>query len=171
MFDRLRELYRHEHEFAALDALSDPSGYDGLPKVDRRDLQYQVVLLPSFEPFRTWTVYRDKTGWLVRRMSWHQREDWPLTGPELFGADGRLDQAAGDTLARSLAEVRVPAFAFLDVFGIDGITYGIRKPASYNRAELFWWSHPPDGWEDLAGWHESAIGTLNAVLPMPTSTK
>jgi hypothetical protein len=171
MFDRLRELYRHEHELAALDALADPSGYGGLQKLDRRDLEFQVVLLPSFEPFRTWTVYQGKADWIIRRMSWHQREDWPLTGPELFGADGRLDLTIGDDLVRRLAEVRVPAFAFPSVFGIDGTTYGVRKPANYHRAELFWWSHPPEGWEELAGWHEAAIAILEATLPEPTPTK
>jgi hypothetical protein len=123
MFDRLRELYRHDHEFAALDALADPSGFCGLPKMDRRDLQFQLVLLPSFEPFRTWTVYLSKSDWMVRRMSWHQREDWPLAGPELFGADGRLDRETGDDLDSKLSEVRVSAFAFPSVLGIDGITY------------------------------------------------
>jgi hypothetical protein len=45
MFDRLKEFYQHRHELAALETLSDPSEYEGLAKLHRKDLQIKHARL------------------------------------------------------------------------------------------------------------------------------
>ena len=168
MFDRLKKFYQNEHESTALETLSDPSEYTGLAKLSRRDLQYQVLIFPSFDPFRTWSVYRTKQGWMVRRMTWCHRGNFSGLGSDLYGADAFLTEVTADALFETLAKTSIPAFSFPPVIGLDGTTYGVRRPEDYHRAELFWWCKPPEGWEGLALWHGEAIRAFDSLLPEPS---
>ena len=168
MFDRLKEFYQHKHEFAALETLSDPSEYEGLAKLHRRDLQYQVLTFPSFDPFRSWSLYRNPKGWLVRRMAWCHRGNFSGLGSDLYGADAYLGEEVGDALFEGLCGISIPPFSFPPVVGIDGTTFGVRRPEDYHRVELFWWCSPPAGWEPLADWHEKAVGEFESFLPSPS---
>ena len=89
-------------------------------------------------------------------------------GSALYGADAYLDEVTGDTLFESLGEISIPAFSFPPVLGIDGTTFGVRRPKDYHRTELFWWCAPPQDWESLAEWHDKAVGEFESSLPSPS---
>jgi hypothetical protein len=173
MLEDLKRYHQSPHEVEAIDALSDPSMYEGLPRRDVRKIMYQVVLLPSFEPYRTWTVYSEDDGSSkIRRMTWDQRRDYrvEIGGATTFGADGKLPESESKRLSEALAAIQVSPFSFPETLGIDGVTFGVRKRGFMHRAELYWWSIPPDGWEALAAWHGHAIDLLNSFLPEYTPT-
>lgn len=172
MLNSLKRFHTKPHDVEALDLLSAPSHYEGLPELDDRQIEYQLVLLPSFEPYRTWTVYKASDGArTVRRIVWH-RKDFQATiaAPTTYGADGLLSKKNGDALIFKLSTIKVPAFRMRDAVVLDGITYGIWMTTSLCRTELSWWCEPPEGWGKLGEWHNDAMQTFNALLPARTPT-
>jgi hypothetical protein len=172
MFDGLKRFHSNPHEIAALEYLNHPSDFSGLRNMDVRDIEFQLVKIPSFEPYCTWTLFTPKDGnAVVRRIMWQRTapHELAIEGPTTFGADGFIDRATAAEIVTSLGSIAIPAFGFPPTLGIDGTTFGVRKTDNFHRAELFWWSRPPSGWERLASWLDETISVFDSALPKPTA--
>ena len=168
MLDQLKRYHSNPNEIVALDALANPSKYSGLVEKDERLIEYQLTMIPAFQPYRTWTVYKTKEAeWSVRRIAWSRSEvaRMALEGADTYGSDVALPLDAAADLAQQLSAIVVPAFNIPETLGMDGVTFGVSKSGFFHRAELFWWCNPPNGWECLAEWFDSAVATFDSLLP------
>lgn len=179
MFARLLEHYSREDQRRALQLLDDPSEYPGLPKVDRRKLFVQLYVLPSFEPMTSWSVYAvTHDTYRVRRVRWDQIADYQMKlarltqeSPTTYGAE---IEVGGDEIRRNIDELSgltLPMFNLSNSFGIDGVTFGIRRQTFGDFAEFSWWCRPPAGCEAIAAWYHNFVAVLESNLPAHTSLR
>ena len=168
MLDQLKQYHSNPNEIEALNALANPSKYSGLVEMDERLIEYQLTIIPAFQPYRTWTVYKtEEGGWLVRRIAWSRSEPHNLAmdDADTYGADAKLPVEVAKDLSSQLSDITLPAFNIPETLGIDGVTFGVSKSGFFHRAELYWWCNPPEGWENLAKWFDSAVATFDSHLP------
>jgi hypothetical protein len=171
MFEHLKYLRRNAVHARALDLLTDPSSYPAMKPLPSRDIRLQLYTLPSFEPFATWTIYSSDQGkYIVRRIRWDRAADGFLEigSPTTFGADTWIELELVDGYLSKLSEMMIPAFRTTSGFGLDGVTYGIRRQTLGHFAEISWWSRPAPGQEVLSEWYGRLIDDLETRLPAAT---
>lgn len=173
MFDYLRDHYRRPDQIRAIDLLSDPEAYPGLPEQDGNSFRLQVYVMPSFTPITSWTLFkRSDDEFLVRRVRWDFAADYraPMGEPTTYGSDAILEALDIQTRISKLESISFPAFAEEECFGIDGTTFGIRRGRSGHRSEFCWWCRPPMGCELIAEWHQDFSSFIDQFLPAHTDT-
>lgn len=148
-------------------------------ELDEQAPSYEVCTwrCPSFEPQRSWTVWRarrEESNHRLVRVTWDRALDWKrladpmmglrvgtspeptLTTDEAF-VDARLWDEREHALRRRLI---VPAFLPDDRIGLDGTRSGIHLPGHILGIHLEWWERGPEGFESVA----AAIRELQAWL-------
>jgi hypothetical protein len=137
----------------------------------KRDIQLQLYTTPSFEPFATWTIYSSEAGkHRFRRVRWDSVVDRALEigSPTTFGADAWIE---ADVIAGYLGELSgmmLSPFRMPDRFGVDGVTFGVRRWTFGFFAEVSWWCEPAPGNEMLSDWYHRFVDELEFRLPGAT---
>jgi len=88
MFEQLKENYRRADQLKALDLLHDPSRYPALRELNSGDFRLQLYVVPSFEPYVSWSLFMEKEGdYTVRRVRWDCSADyyWRWEIPRFMG--------------------------------------------------------------------------------------
>ena len=128
---------------------------------------------PTFTPEKHWIFYKPRPQInpqpqpLVRQLIWQKQRDFnrlndPLTGlREGFHAEPtfetktvEIEKETLETWHQQLSEIRFPAFARDEVFGLDGETFGVEIIGFYHQARVAWWSVYPQEWQKLVDWFE-----------------
>jgi hypothetical protein len=159
-------------ERKAIEILSAPESYGGLPNRKQSDRLVYLWEYPSFAPYVSWTIYRgDKDARFVRRLVWDRLGDAgkALASPSIFGYESAVPLADIDHLLNDLNEIVMPPFARDMTFGLDGVIRGVEFGSSLSTCRLQWWCDYPEAWKPLHQWYENCTEFFESSLPESTA--
>ena len=154
------------HHQQALDILSHPHNYPGLPE-HRQPAILRIWEYPSFAPYVSWAIFRSKKECAVRRITWAQSKTI-APQPVTYGAEAAIEESALNKLLNELAKIQLPPFLDVPTLGIDGASYGVEIGSFGASARLCWWNKLPQEWAALQQWHERAVQQFESLLPART---
>lgn len=120
---------------------------------------------PSFAPWRSWTIFSQKTAaaekqdMLVRQLTWdapydlHRLTD-PMAGlregfhttPSIALSDVYVPANRLQSLLDTLSTIPLHAVGFEPTLGLDGEGFGYESMAGFNRLRIEWWGNGPAEW-------------------------
>lgn len=150
--------------------LRQPERFPSLPKRDRYCRRLLLWRFPAFVPYSSWALFVEREACWVRRLEHDRTRGLALdaAGPDLYGAEARIDPAEAAELLARFTALSVPMFLPTRRFGLDGVRYGVAFGDGWCGTEATWWSDPGEAWRPLAEAYERTVERLEAVLPAST---
>jgi len=143
--------------------------YNGLVARSTTDVVMRIWSFPSIEPYKSWTVFKDKKNYFLRSIVWDQLAKIFTTDLITYGTEKQVGEDIIDPLLNELESIKIPPFENVNTIGLDGVTSGVERVNRMVSASVNWWCDTPNTWKPLQLWHENAIIQLDKFLPICTT--